>query len=390
MIYLDNNATSRLDERVLDSMLPYLRDDYANASSLQHKMGRHANQAIEESRRSVSQILQAQPKEIFFTSGATESINTVLRGVFLRYHSKGNHIITCQTEHKATLSTCEYLEKKGARISYLSVDKNGAIDLDTLKSAITPQTILVSLMSVNNETGVIHPIKDIANICQDNNLLFFCDSTQSIGKQAFDLTSVPLDFCSLSAHKFHGPKGIGALFIRRKSRPLQVEPLITGGNQEQALRGGTYNVPAIVGMGTACLQANEVDFSAIEQLRDYFEQRIITEIDDSIINAKEAPRICNTSNIMFKHVRGNELMTKIPDIAVSSGSACVSGSRDPSHVLKAMGLTDDEAFCSLRFSLSKYTTQQEIDHTVENLKTAINTIRKQSPIWQMYKDGLLG
>ncbi|TDQ77094.1 cysteine desulfurase family protein [Sphingobacterium yanglingense] len=390
MIYLDNNATSRLDERVLDSMLPYLRDDYANASSLQHKMGRHANQAIEESRRSVSHVLQAQPKEIFFTSGATESINTVLRGVFLRYHSKGNHIITCQTEHKATLSTCEYLEKKGARISYLPVDKNGAIDLDTLKSAITPQTILVSLMSVNNETGVIHPIKDIANICQDNNLLFFCDSTQSIGKQAFDLTSVPLDFCCLSAHKFHGPKGIGALFIRRKSRPLQVESLITGGNQEQALRGGTYNVPAIVGMGTACLQANEVDFSAIEQLRNYFEHRIMTEIDDCTVNAKEAPRICNTSNIMFKHVRGNELMTKMPNIAVSSGSACVSGSRDPSHVLKAMGLTDDEAFCSLRFSLSKHTTQQEIDRTVESLKTAINTIRKQSPIWQMYKDGLLG
>lgn len=390
MIYLDNNATSRLDERVLDSMLPYLRDDYANASSLQHKMGRHANQAIEESRRSVSHVLQAQPKEIFFTSGATESINTVLRGVFLRYHSKGNHIITCQTEHKATLSTCEYLEKKGARISYLPVDKNGTIDLDTLKSAITPQTILVSLMSVNNETGVIHPIKDIANICQDNNLLFFCDSTQSFGKQAFDLTSVPLDFCCLSAHKFHGPKGVGALFIRRKSRPLQVESLITGGNQEQALRGGTYNVPAIVGMGTACLQANEVDFSAIEQLRNYFEHRIMTEIDDCTINAKEAPRICNTSNIMFKHVRGNELMTKMPDIAVSSGSACVSGSRDPSHVLKAMGLTDDEAFCSLRFSLSKHTTQQEIDRTVESLKTAINTIRKQSPIWQMYKDGLLG
>jgi len=390
MIYLDNNATSRLDERVLDSMLPYLRDDYANASSLQHKMGRHANQAIEESRRSVSQILQAQPKEIFFTSGATESINTVLRGVFLRYHSKGNHIITCQTEHKATLSTCEYLEKKGARISYLPVDKNGAIDLDTLKSAITSQTILVSLMSVNNETGVIHPIKDIANICQDNNLLFFCDSTQSIGKQAFNLPSVPLDFCCLSAHKFHGPKGIGALFIRRKSRPLQVESLITGGNQEQALRGGTYNVPAIVGMGTACLQANEVDFSAIEQLRDYFEHRIMTEIDDCTVNAKEAPRICNTSNIMFKHVRGNELMTKMPNIAVSSGSTCVSGSRDPSHVLKAMGLTDDEAFCSLRFSLSKHTTQQEIDRTVESLKTVINTIRKQSPIWQMYKDGLLG
>ncbi len=390
MIYLDNNATSRLDERVLDSMLPYLKEDYANASSLQHKMGRHANQAIEESRKSLAQVLQVQPKELFFTSGATESINTVLRGVFLRYPTKGNHIITCQTEHKATLATCEYLEKKGARVSYLPVDKNGAIDLDTLKSTITPQTILVSLMSVNNETGVIHPIKEIADICQDNNVLFFCDSTQSIGKQTFDLTSVPLDFCCLSAHKFHGPKGIGALFIRRKSKPLQVESLITGGNQEHTLRGGTYNVPAIVGMGTASQQANKVDFSAIEQLRDHFENRIQTEIEDCSINAKEAPRICNTSNITFKHVRGNELMTKIPDIAISSGSACVSGSRDPSHVLKAMGLTDDEAFCSLRFSLSKYTTQQDIDHTVEALKTAINSIRQQSPIWQMYKNGLLG
>ncbi len=390
MIYLDNNATSRLDDKVFDSMLPYLKEDYANASSLQHKMGRRANQAIEDARRTLAETLQAQPKEIFFTSGATESINIVLRGVFQRYHSKGKHIITCQTEHKATLSTCEYLEKKGAQLSYLPVDKNGAINLEELKSTIRKDTILVALMSVNNETGVIHPIPEIARICQDENVAFFCDSTQSIGKHNFDLTSLQIDFCCFSAHKFHGPKGIGALFIRRKSRPLQVEPLITGGNQEQALRGGTYNVPAIVGMGTACLQANEVDFSAIEQLRDYFEHRIMTEIEDCTINAKEAPRICNTSNIMFKHVRGNELMAKMPDIAISSGSACVSGSRDPSHVLKAMGLTDDEAFCSLRFSLSKHTTQQEIDRTVESLKTAINTIRKQSPIWQMYKDGLLG
>lgn len=390
MIYLDNNATSRLDERVLDRMLPYLREDYANASSLQHKMGRHANQAIEEARNTIAKMLQTQPKEIIFTSGATESINMVLRGVFERYQSKGNHIITCQTEHKATLTTCEYLEKKGAKVTYLPVNKSGAIDLDELKNRITAQTILVSLMSVNNETGVIHPIKEIAEICQAKDVLFFCDSTQSIGKQAFDLTTYPIDICCLSAHKFHGPKGIGALFVRRKTKPIQIAPLITGGNQEQALRGGTYNVPSIVGMGTAILQTKEVDYAAIRQLRDYFEDRIQHEIEETIVNAQEAHRICNTSNITFRHVRANEIMTKISDIAVSSGSACVSGSRDPSHVLKAMGLTDEDAFCSLRFSLSKYSTAQEIDQTVEALKTAVNTIRQHSPIWQMYKKGLLG
>ncbi|MBL1410200.1 cysteine desulfurase family protein [Sphingobacterium faecale] len=390
MIYLDNNATSRLDQEVLDSMLPHLKEDYANASSLQHKMGRHANQAIEEARKSVASILRVQPKEIFFTSGATESINMVLRGVFERYQSKGNHIITCQTEHKATLSTCAYLEKKGARISYLPVDKNGAIDLNELKEHITAQTILVSLMSVNNETGVIHPIKEIAQICREEDVAFFCDSTQSIGKQDFDLTTLHLDFCCLSAHKFHGPKGVGALFIRRKTKPLQVAPLITGGNQEQSLRGGTYNVPAIVGMGIAIQRIKEINTSKITQLRDYFEKRILSEIEECTVTAQKANRICNTSNITFKYARGSEIMTKIPNIAISSGSACVSGSRNPSHVLKAMGLSDEDAFCSLRVSLSKHTTLQEIDHTVEALKTAVNDIRSYSPIWQMYKDGLLG
>lgn len=390
MIYLDNNATSRLDDRVLQRMLPYLKEDYANASSLQHKKGRHANQAIEEARSSIADALNVQSKEIFFTSGSTEAINMVLRGIVDKYQTKGNHIVTCQTEHKAVLSTCEYLEKRGARVSYLPVDENGSINLHHLKSVISQQTILVALMSVNNETGAMHPIEDIAKLCQENDVLFFCDSTQSIGKHSLDLKSIPIDLCCLSAHKFHGPKGVGALFVRRKSKPIQIAPLITGGNQEYGLRGGTYNVPAIVGMGEAIRHTTAIDISSVEQLRDYFEDRLLTEIEECKINGKNSIRICNTSNVTFKHVRANELMTKIPDLAISSGSACVSGSRDPSHVLKAMGLSDEDAFCSLRFSLSKYTTSEEINHTIEWLKSAVLTIRTQSPIWQMYKGGLLG
>lgn len=390
IIYLDNNATTRLDSNVLTRMLPYLRDDYANASSVQHKMGRHSNQALEEARNAIAEILHVQPRELLFTSGATESVNMVLRGVFDRYRSKGNHIITCQTEHKAVLSTCEYLEKKGARITYLPVNEDGAINLQELEDAITPQTILVSLMSVNNETGVLHPVRQITEICLEKDVLFFCDSTQSIGKQDFCLKSLQVDFCCLSAHKFHGPKGIGILFIRRKTKPLQLEPLFTGGNQEHGLRGGTYNVPAIVGMGEAALRINALDFSAMEHLRNHLEHRILTEIEECKINGKGTDRIGNTSNITFKHVRAGELMTKIPQIAISSGSACVSGSRDPSHVLKAMGSTDDDAFCSVRFSLSRYSTQQEIDYAVDQLKAAVLQIRERSPIWQMYKGGLLG
>lgn len=389
MIYLDNNATSRLDDKVLETMLPFFKENYGNASSLQHKIGRQANQAVERARQLIAEALQVQSREIFFTSGSTETINTVLRGVFNRYQSKGNHIITCQTEHKAVLATCHDLEKQGARVTYLPVDKHGALDLNMLKAAIKPETILVAMMSANNETGVLHPVQEIATLCQEQDVLFFCDSTQSFGKHNFDLSTTSIDLCCLSAHKFHGPKGAGVLFVRRKSKPIQLAPLHTGGDQELGLRGGTYNVPAIVGMAAAIQLTREVDFSAIEELRNHFEKRLQNEVEECNVNGKETYRIPNTSNITIRHVRASILMTSMPEIAIASGSACVSGSRDPSHVLKAMSFSDDEAFCSIRVSLSRYTTLAEIDQAVESIKNVATTIREQSPIWQMYKNGLL-
>lgn len=389
MIYLDNNATTRLDDEVLEAMLPYLKDDYGNASSIQHKLGRNANQAIEKSRNSLAKYLNVNPKEIFFNSGSTEAISTVIKGVYNRYQSIGNHIITCKTEHKAVLSTCEDLEKKGANISYLAVNQYGQIDLHELEQVISARTILVCLMSANNETGALHPISQISKICQDKGVLFFCDATQSIGKQHIDLKTTAIDILCLSAHKFHGPKGIGALFVRRKSKPIQIEPLIIGGKQEAGFRAGTYNVPNIVGMAQAIESIDIHENEKIEALRDYFEARITAEIGHIKIIAKEVERLPNTSNILFKHVKSTELMTKINDIAVSSGSACVTGDRNPSHVLTSMQLTNEDALSCIRFSLSKYNTTKEIDEVIEQIKTNILKIRNQSPIWQLFQAGLL-
>ncbi len=389
MIYLDNNATTRLDSLVLETMLPYLKEDYANASSIQHKMGRITHQAVEQSRKQIAAYLHVDPKEIFFTSGSTESISTVIKGIAERYQSIGNHIITCTTEHKDVLSTCEVLEKKGTKVTYLSVNKNGQINLDGLIESITKETILVCLMSTNNETGVMHPIKDIAEICREKDILFFCDATQSIGKSAINLSQIPIDILCFSAHKFHGPKGIGALFVRRKSKPIQIAPLITGGKQENGFRAGTYNVPAIVGMAKAIEMINTEEQQKVEKLRNYFEQKIEETIEDYKILATDSPRIHNTSNIYFKHIKSSELMTKLHNIALSSGSACVSGDRDPSHVLKAMGLSDEDALSCIRFSFSKYNELAEVDVVISELNNAVKSIRDQSPIWQMYKAGFL-
>ena len=389
MIYLDNNATTRIDDEVLNTMLPFLREEYGNASSLQHKMGRTAHQAIEKSRQSIAKSIGANPKEIFFTSGATEAINTVLRGVFARYQRIGKHIISTKTEHKAVLTTLEILEKNGAEITYLPVDHNGNINLDNLEEAIRTDTILICLMHANNETGVVHPIEDIAEIATKKNVLFFSDTTQAIGKIHTNYEKSGVDFCCFSAHKLHGPKGIGALYVRRKSRPIQIEPLITGGKQENSFRGGTYNTAAIAGMGKAFEIANPQDLEDLATLRDYFEDRIYNEIEDIAIHAKQTTRLCNTSNIVFKHVKSAELMPKLTNIAVSSGSACVSGDRDPSHVLTAMGISAEDALCSIRFSLSKYTIKEDLDSTIVELKSAVAKIRNESPIWQMYKANLL-
>lgn len=388
MIYLDNNATSRLSEKVLATMLPYLREDYGNASSVQHKPGRKASQAVETARQEIAHALRADPKEIIFTSGATEAINMVIKGIYAAYQTKGKHIVTCQSEHKAVLSTCEYLQTKGAEITYLPVDKQGAIQLDELKEAIRPDTILVTLMAANNETGVILPIKQIAELCITKDVLFFCDATQYIGKVDLDLTKIPIDIVCLSGHKFHGPKGIGALFVRRRRKPIQITPLLHGGKQERGLRGGTYPVANIVGLGKALASAS-FETASIQSLRDYFETSVLHDIPDTAVHGIDTVRLHQTSNILFKHVKAAELMTKLPHIAISSGSACVSGDRDPSHVLKAMQLSDEDALCSLRFSFSKFNTKDEVDQVLISLKDAVQKIRAISPVWQMYKAGLL-
>lgn len=389
MIYLDNNATTRIDDTVLEAMLPFLKDEYGNASSLQHKLGRTAHQAIEISRNTIAQYFGASPKEIYFTSGATESINMVLRGIFERYQSIGKHIITTKSEHKAVLTTLESLIKKGAEITYLPLDNQGNINLQELEQAIRPDTILVCLMQANNETGVIHPIDKIAEITAAKNILLFSDTTQAIGKLDFHYAKSNVDICCFSVHKLHGPKGIGGIYVRRKTRPTQIEPIITGGKQENGLRGGTYNTASIVGMGKAFEIIDTNHITSITELRNYFENRILQEIEETQIHAYETNRLSNTTNILFKHVKSAELMPKLTDIAVSSGSACVSGDRDPSHVLTAMDIPADDALCSIRFSLSKYTTKEELDKAINAIKKVVQKIRNDSPIWQLYKSGVL-
>lgn len=389
MIYLDNNATTRMSDQVLEEMLPFLREDYGNASSIQHKLGRRAHQAVEQARERVAQALRVDTKEIFFTSGATEAINTVLKGVYQRYQAKGRHIITSPAEHKAVLTVCEQLRGEGAEVTYLSVNAQGLIDTDELKRSIREDTVLVCLMAANNETGVLAPLGDIAAICRQKDVLFFCDATQYIGKLDIDLSQEPIDMLCLSAHKFHGPKGIGALYVRRKSKPTQIASLIQGGKQEHGFRGGTYAVAPIVGLGAALKDIEQNDAEYVRELRDQFEQLVMQEIAETKVHGSEAPRLYNTSNILFKHVRGAELMTKLPDVAISSGSACVSGDRDPSHVLKAMGISDEDALCSLRFSFSKYNTREEVVEVVAKLKAAVEKLRAESPVWKMYKAGLL-
>jgi len=386
-IYLDNNATTQIDPAVLDAMLPYLKQAYGNASSLQHSLGREANKAVEKARIQVAQKLRCKENELYFNSGATEGINTVLRGVTIAYARKGKHIVTCKTEHKAVLATCELLERQGIEVTYLSVDKNGNLDLEELENSIRPDTSLVSLMAANNETGVIHPLDKIASICAEKDTLFFCDATQMLGKEKIDLQQTPIDILVGSAHKFHGPKGVGILFIRRKSKPIQIPALISGGKQENSLRGGTLNVPNIVGCGKALEIAGT--YTHIKELRDYLERQLAGNIPEVIVNGHNAQRLDNTSNIAFRHIKSAELMTALPQIALSSGSACSSGLLDPSHVLKAMGSSHEDAFSSVRFSLSKYTTQQEIEKVAQEVERTVASLRSMSPIWKLFKDGLI-
>ena len=371
VIYLDYNATTPVEEQVLQEMLPYFSVKFGNAASSTHLPGATAKDAVERARKQIAQSIGCEAQEIIFTSGSTESINLSLKGVYNLYQTKGNHIITVETEHKAVLDTCQYLEKKGARVTYLKVNTNGIIDLEELKNSLTKQTILVAIMYANNETGVIQPIQEIAAIVHQHQSIFFSDTTQAIGKVPINVQTVGLDLMCISAHKIYGPKGVGALYIRRKNPRVNVEPLLHGGGHERGWRSGTLNVPGIVGLGKAMEMTN--DNHSIENLRNYFEKYLKDKYADAIkINGEEASRLPNTSNITFPFKAVDFIRATKNKLAIATGSACTSAENTPSHVLTAMGLTKLQAEKSIRFSLGKYSTQNEIDEVLQMIDSLIH------------------
>lgn len=370
-IYLDYNATTPVDDEVLKVMLPYFSIKFGNASSNNHSMGWAAKEAVETAREQLASLINAEAQEIIFTSGATESINMALKGVAAYYHEKGNHIITLQTEHKAVLDCCNSLENKGIQISYLPVNADGLLDVSLLEKAITPKTILICIMLANNETGVIQPMQQIAAIAQKYQIILMSDATQAMGKLPVNVQELGIDLMPISAHKFYGPKGAGALFIRRKKPRVVIPALIEGGGHERNLRSGTLNVPGIVGLGKAAEIANNYDVQPIKELRDYLEQALLN-INGAKINGNTTHRLPNTANILFNNIKSERLIKQFANtLAIATGSACSSALPQPSHVLKAMGLNNEDAYSSIRFSLGRYTTKHDIEQTISIVKNAI-------------------
>ncbi len=392
LIYLDNNATTPVDPRVVEVMIPYFTQHPGNAASRNHPFGWVAEEAVDNARNQVAKLVNVSPKEIIFTSGATEADNLALKGVFEMYARKGNHIITVKTEHKAVLDSCKKIEKKGGEVTYLDVNPDGLINLDDLENAIKENTILVSIMWANNETGVIQPMEEIGAICKKHGVLFMSDATQAVGKIHIDPKAVGVHLLAFSAHKMYGPKGVGALYVSRKNPRVKVTSQMDGGGHERGMRSGTLNVPAIVGFGKACeIAMNEMDSDAkrVSKLRDKLETALLNKLEESYVNGNVNHRMPHVTNISFKHVEGEGLMmTFNQNVAVSSGSACVSASLEPSYVLTSMGLGDELAHSSIRFSLGRFTTEEEIDYTIDALEKGVNHMRDLSPIWEMFKEGI--
>lgn len=389
-IYLDNNATTPMDPRVLEAMLPYFTDKFGNAASRNHSFGWNAEEAVDYAREQIAALINADSKEIIFTSGATESNNLAIKGVFEMYAAKGNHFITVETEHKAVLDTCKHLEKMGAEITYLKTAEDGLITLEQVAEAIKPTTVLVSVMYANNEIGVIQPIKEIAALCKSKGVLFHTDATQAVGKVHVDVIADGIDLMSFSAHKMYGPKGVGALYVRRKNPRVKVTAQMDGGGHERGMRSGTLNVPSIVGLGKACeLCRLEMasDTARISKMRDKLESELLT-LEESYVNGNKEHRLPHVSNMSFKYVEGEGLIMGVKDIAVSSGSACTSASLEPSYVLKSLGLDDELAHSSLRFGLSRFTTEEEIDYAIAHVREAVTKLREMSPLWEMFKEGI--
>ncbi|MBS1503118.1 MAG: IscS subfamily cysteine desulfurase [Bacteroidetes bacterium] len=389
-IYLDNNATTPMDPRVLEAMIPYFTQKFGNAASRNHSFGWVAEEAVDYAREQVAKLIGANEKEIIFTSGATEADNLAIKGVFEMYKDKGNHVITAVTEHKAVLDTCKHIEKLGARVTYLPVKADGLIDLAELEAAMTPETILVSIMYGNNEIGVIQPVKEISAIAHKHGALFMTDATQAVGKIPVDVNADGIDLLACSAHKIYGPKGVGALYVRRKGPRVKVTAQMDGGGHERGMRSGTLNVPGIVGFGKAaelCYQEMESEAKRLSAMRDRLQASLL-ELEESYVNGNQEHRLPHVANISFKYVEGEGLMMAMKDLAVSSGSACTSASLEPSYVLKSLGLSDDLAHSSIRYGLGRFTTDEDIDYAIDVTKKAVNHLRELSPLWEMFKEGL--
>jgi cysteine desulfurase len=390
-IYMDNHATTPVDPRVLEAMLPYFGAKFGNAASRNHSFGWEAEQAVETAREQIAKLIGATAKEIIFTSGATESNNLAIKGIAEMYRERGNHIITQVTEHKAVLDTCKRLEKAGCKVTYLPVKADGLIDLEQLKAAFTDKTILVSIMFASNEIGVIQPIEEIGKLCHEKGVIFHTDAVQAVGKVPVDVQKMNIDVLSISGHKLYGPKGVGALYVRRRNPRVQISEQINGGGHERGMRSGTLNVPAIVGLGKACEIAGEemeAETKRLTGLRDYMKDKFLSKLDYVFVNGNMEHHLPGNLNMSFVYVEGESLLMGINDIAVSSGSACTSATLEPSYVLKALGLGDDVAHSSIRFGLGRFNTKAEVDYVSDKLIEVVLHLRELSPLYEMVKEGI--
>jgi cysteine desulfurase len=390
-IYMDNHATSPLDPRVLEAMMPYLTGIFGNAASRNHSFGWEAEGAVEKAREQVAKLIGATAKEIIFTSGSTESNNLALKGIAEMYRERGNHIITQVTEHKAVLDTCKRLEKSGYRVTYLPVKADGLVDLEDLQRAFDDKTILVSIMFANNEIGVVQPVAEIGKLCRERNVIFHTDAVQAVGKIPVDVNSMNIDVLSLTAHKLYGPKGVGALYVRRRNPRVQISEQINGGGHERGMRSGTLNVPGIVGLGKACELAGQemaAEGERLSKLRDKLKTKLESSLDYIHVNGSMEHRLPNNLNISFVYVEGESLLMGINDVAVSSGSACTSATLEPSYVLKALGLGDDVAHSSIRFGLGRFNSEAEVDYVADKVIDIVKKLRELSPLYEMVKEGI--
>ena len=391
-VYMDNHATTRVDSRVLDAMLPYFTEKFGNAASRNHSFGWEAEEAVDRSRNQIAALIGAKSKEIIFTSGATESDNLAIKGVVEFYKDKGNHIITCVTEHKAVLDSCRALERAGkATVTYLPVDKYGMVDPDAVRRAITDKTVLITIMWANNEIGTIHPIAEIGKIAKEKSIVFHCDAVQAIGKVPVDVEKAGVDLASITAHKIYGPKGIGAIYVRSKGPRVRLTPQMDGGGHERGMRSGTLNVPGIVGLGAACeISGKEMPDEAqrLIQLRSQLQAGLFERLDEIYVNGHPTERLPGNLNVSFAYVEGESLLMGINDIAVSSGSACTSATLEPSYVIRALGIDDELAHSSIRFGLGRFNTLEEVDYVTDRVSREVKRLREMSPLYEMAKEGI--